>query len=104
MLTSQSSPACKPDFHRLYTNQRLLYSLRLASDKCASTTGDCSGRARGLRQAGFEDCLPVTRRRFGCGVPESDVVGVGAPELLLLGETALVTHAGDALLFFNLEK
>ena len=44
-----------------------------------------------------------TRRRFGCGVPESDVAGVDAPELLLLGETALATRAGDAPLFFNLE-
>ena len=29
-------------------------------------------------------------------MPESDVAGVDAPELLLLGETALVTRAGDA--------
>ena len=47
--------------------------------------------------------MPVTRRRFGGGVPESDTANVDAPELLVLGETASVTRASDFVLVFNLE-
>ena len=47
--------------------------------------------------------MPVGRRRFGCGVPHSDAAAVDAPELLVLGLTASVSHAPVASVFVNLE-
>ena len=103
MLTNQSFAACKQDFHRLYQKHHRLYILRLASHRCGRTTGGCSGRARGFCQAAFADCLPLTRGRLGCGVPESDAASIDDPELLVLGETTSATHARDTPLFFNLD-
>ena len=104
MLANQKLPYMQTSLPSMdQKNDHRLSMWRLASDRRASTAGDCSGRERGFCSAVSGDCLPVTRRRFGGTVPECDVANVDAPELLLLGETASVTRASDFALFFNLE-
>ena len=65
---------------------------------CVATIGNCPGRARAFREAACGDCLPVTRRRFRCGLPHSDAAAADASELLVLRGTASVTHAPVASL------
>ena len=45
----------------------------------------------------------MRRLRFACGVPHSDAAAVDAPEVLVLGLTASVTHAPVESLFVKLE-